>query len=322
MPDYSRIAALVQSSVWFIEPRRGQQIAEAFLNRLDAGARAAPFLSEAEREANRNRARVQRLPMPPQGKAGRVKDVAVIPLIGAILPRGDAMEEMSGGGAVNLTRFQREFESVANDDTVGAILLEIDSPGGQVDLVPETAAMIRSYRKKGRPIVAIANTMAASAAYWIAAAADELVVTPSGVVGSIGVFQLHQNMEGMAAAMGIVPQYIFEGPRKIEGNPFQPMDDAAKGAFQAEVRAAYELFTSDVAAFRGVSVRTVRADPEGSADKTFGGGRAYSAPQLKAMGLIGAGGMADRVATLQETVNRLMGRSTRTSTAKAKLALS
>jgi signal peptide peptidase SppA len=321
MPDYSRIAALVNSSIWFIEPRRGQQIAEAFLNRVESGPRVEAFLTDAERDANRNRGRVNRVPMPPQGKAGRVKDIAIIPLIGAILPRGNAMEEMSGGGAVNLTRFQREFEAVANDDTVGAIILEIDSPGGQIDLVPETAAMIARYKKKGRPIVAVANTMAASAAYWIASAADEIVVTPSGVVGSIGVFQLHQNMQGMAEMMGIVPHYIFEGPRKVEGNPFEPMDDAALGAFQAEVRAAYEQFTADVAAFRGVSVRTVRADPEGSSEKTFGGGRAYSAPQLKAMGLIGAGGMADRVATLQDTVARLSGRSTRTTTTKARLAL-
>jgi signal peptide peptidase SppA len=329
MPDYSRIMALVQSSIWFIEPRRGQQIAEAFLNRIEAGATPGGFLTEKEIGENRNRARVQRVPMPPQGKSGRVKDLAILPLIGAVLPRGDMMADMSGGGAINLTRFQREFAQVASDDSVGAILLEIDSPGGQIDLVPETAQMIRAARKSGRPIVAIANTMAASAAYWIAAAADEIVVTPSGVVGSIGVFQLHQNLEGMAAAMGVVPQYIFEGPRKIEGNPFQPMDDAARGAFQAEVRAAYEHFTADVAAFRGVTVRTVRADPEGSSEKTFGGGRAYSAPQLRAQGLLGSGGMADRVATLQQTVDRLMGRpvratgsqSKRASTAKARLAL-
>lgn len=321
MRDYSRFASLIQSTVWLIEPGRAQVMLDAFLNRAELGPRFDPFLTEAQQEENRTRAAVQRVPMPAQGRSGRVKDIAVIPMIGAILPRGDAMSDMSGGGAVNLTRFQREFQAAANDETVGAILLEFDSPGGQVDLVPETAQMIRAARRKGRPIVSVANTMAASAAYWLASAADELVVTPSGSVGSIGVFQLHQNLEGAAAAQGIVPQYIYEGPRKVEGNPFAPMDDAAKAAFQAEVRAAYEQFTNDVAAFRGVSVRTVRADPEGSADKTFGGGRAYSAPQLKAMGLVGPGGMVDRVATLQQTLARLMGRSTRTSTAKAKLAL-
>lgn len=320
--SYERIVALVNSSVWFIEPRRGQAIAEAFVNRLEHGPRVGQFLTEGERDENRTRARVNRVPMPPKGRSGQVKDIAVIPLIGAILPRGDAMEEMSGGGAVNLTRFQREFEAAAMDESVGAIVLEIDSPGGQVDMVQETAALIRSHSKQGRPIVAVSNTMAASAAYWIAAAADELVVAPSGVVGSIGVFQLHQNLEGAAQLKGIVPTYIYEGPRKIEGNPFEPMGTAAKDAFQAEVRAYYEQFTNDVAAFRGVTARVVRADPEGSSEKHFGGGRAYSAPQLKSMGLIGPGGMADRIATMPETLNRLMGRSKRKSNAKARLALS
>lgn len=321
MPDYSRLASLVQSSVWFIEPRRGQAMADAFLMRLDAGRRAEPYLSAEELEANRTRGAVRRLPMPPKGKTNRVRDLAVIPLIGAIMPRGDAMEDMSGGGAVNLTRFQREFQTVADDDSVGAILLEIDSPGGQIGLVPETAAMIRSARKAGRPIVAMANTIAASAAYWIAAAADEIVVTPSGTVGSIGVFQMHQNLEGFAAAQGIVPFYIYEGPRKVEGNPFAPMDDDARAAYQAEVRAAYEHFTNDVAAYRGANVKEVRADPVGATGKTFGGGRAYSPAQLKALGLIGRGGMVDRVATMNETVMRLMGRSNKTSTTKARLAL-
>lgn len=322
MPSYDRIASLVQNSIWLIEPNRGRQIADAFINRLGAGAaRPGQFLTEAELEANRTRARVQRVPMPPQGKNERMRDLAVIPMIGAIMPRGDAMQDMSGGGAVNLTRFQNEFMNAANDGSVGAILLEIDSPGGQVDLVSETANMIRSQRKSGRPIVAIANTMAASAAYWIAAAADELVVTPSGMVGSIGVFQMHQNLEGAAAMQGIQVEYISEGPRKVEGNPFGPMDDVARAAFQADVRSAYEQFTNDVAAFRGASVATVRADPEGSSEKSFGGGRAYSAGQLKNMGLIGKGGMVDRVATMQDTIARLMGRSNKTSTQKARLAL-
>lgn len=322
MSKFAHIISLVQSSVWFIEPRRGQVIADAFVARLERGA-ASPenYLSEAEMEANKTNARVRMVPMPPQGKSGQIKNIAMIPMIGAILPRGDSMADMSGGGAVNLTRFQNEFMAAANDQSVGAILLEIDSPGGQIDLVPETARMIRDARRAGRPIVAIANTMAASAAYWIAAAADEIVVTPSGMVGSIGVFQFHQNLEGQAEQLGIVPQYIYEGPRKVEGNPFEEMDDVARAAFQAEVRAAYEQFTNDVADFRGVSARVVRADPEGGSEKHFGGGRAYGAPQLKTMGLVGPNGMVDRIATIQQTMERLMGRSRRTSTTKARLAL-
>lgn len=321
MPDYARITALVNSSVWFIEPRRGQAIAEAFLNRLDLGAaQPGQFLSDVELEANRQRAAVRKYPMAGQGRNNTIKQLAVIPMIGSILPRGGGMADMSGGGAVSLTRFQNEFQAAANDPAVGAILLEFDSPGGQVDLVPETAQMIANARRAGRPIVAIANTMAASAAYWLAAATDEIVVTPSGTVGSIGVFQLHQDVSEATKANGIVPRYIFEGPRKVEGNPFEPLGDEAAGAMQASVRATYEAFTADVARWRGASQRMVMADPEAT-DKHFGGGRAYSPAELKQHGLIGRGGMVDRVATLPDTINRLLGHTRRPGTAKAKLAL-
>lgn len=321
MPDYSRIINLVQSSVWLIEETRGRVIADQFVSRLEAGAAGGSFLTEAELEENRQRAATYRVPMQPSGKSGRARDVAIIPLIGAILPRGDLMADMSGGGAVNLSRFMSEFERAANDESVGAILLEIDSPGGQIDLVTEAAQLIRAHRKAGRPIVALANTMAASAAYWLASAADEIVASPSATVGSIGVFQLHQNLENAAAMKGVKYTYIYEGPRKVEWHPFAEMDGKALGHFQQSVRAAYESFTADVAAYRGVPVRVVRADPEGSEEKSFGGGRAYRVAQLRQNKLIGAGGMIDRVATLRQTVARLQGVKRSRSATKAKLAL-
>ena len=321
MAKYDRIAAAINSTVWFIEPRRGQAIAEAMVNRLEAGA-ASPgsFLTEDELEANKQRAAVQKVPMAPTGKNDVIKQLAIMPVMGTIMPRGNLMSDMSGGGSTSLTRFQNEFQALANDPQVGAILLEIDSPGGSVDLVEETAQMIRDARRASRPIVALANTMAASAAYWLAAATDEIVVTPSGTVGSIGVFGVHQEMAEAARASGIKTTYIFEGPRKVEGNPFEALSDEARGAWQAEVRSTYERFTGDVARWRGVSQRVVMADPETAKDH-FGGGRAYSTGQLKQFGLIGRNGMVNRVATKQQTVDRLLGRSRRVSTSKAKLAL-
>lgn len=315
-----RVLRMIGNTIWFIEANRAMQIVEALEYRLANGSRREPYLSAEEKAVNEKRARVDMIPMP-GGPKGVQKTLARIPLIGTIMPRG-SMEEMSGGGGVNLTRFQSEFQTVANDPNVGAILLEIDSPGGDVSLVPETAAMIRNARRSGRPIVAQANVMACSAAYWIAAACDEVVVTPSGVVGSIGVFTMHEDHSEELRASGVNVTIISEGPRKVEGNPFGPMDDAALNHRQADVRAAYEQFTSDVAAFRNTTARIVRADPEGDAKKHFGGGRYYSAPQLKSLGLVGSDGMVDRIATMQQTVDRLTGRgSRRASTRKAKLAM-
>lgn len=322
---YSRIMSLATSRVWALEPTRALEMAEALVNRIETGARSTPYLTEDEASANRQRAAVHKVPMAPRGGRSKAQEnVAVIPMIGSILPRGN-VRDVSGGGSVNLTRFQREFMAAADDPTVGAILLEVDSPGGQVDLVEETAAIVRDARRPGRPIVAIANTLAASAAYWIAAQADELVASPSAQVGSIGVFQLHQNLEGQAAAAGIKPFYVYSGPRKVEGNPFEPMPGAARAHFQAEVDATYARFVDSVAAGRGVKPAVVRADPESGADAHFGGGRAYSTTRLEEMGLIGRGGMVDRVETMQATLDRLINRRSltqrRARVQKAKLAM-
>ncbi|MEL6316245.1 MAG: S49 family peptidase, partial [Pseudomonadota bacterium] len=111
--------------------------------------------------------------------------VAVIPLVGAIMSRGAAMEETSGVETIG--QFRAQLKAALADPAVARIVLDIDSAGGTVDGVPEAAAQIRASKK---PITAVANTEALSAAYWIASAADELVVTPSGKVGSVGVYMV------------------------------------------------------------------------------------------------------------------------------------
>lgn len=92
--------------------------------------------------------------------------------------------------------------------------------------------------------------------------------------------------------------FIHEGPRKVEGNPFEPLSPEAAKAMQANVRHYYEMFTKDVAKARGVDVSIVRADPE-EADAHFGGGRCYPAQIAVKLG------MADRVDTLDATIARL-----------------
>src|SRR5690349_10913255 len=152
-------------------------------------------------------------------------DLAVIPLRGLITPRGSFLSLLFGGGG-GLEAFRGALrEALANDDVEG-ILLDVDSPGGSTDLVTETAAEIRAAREK-KPITAIANTDAGSAAYALASQATELVVTPSGEVGSIGVFMLHWDESGFNERIGINLTYIYEGRYKIEGNPDEPLSEEA-----------------------------------------------------------------------------------------------
>jgi signal peptide peptidase SppA len=218
--------------------------------------------------------------------------VAVIPLKGLLTPQVSLISLLFGGGS-GLMAFRENFREALASDEVGSILIDIDSPGGSTDLIPEIAAEIRSGRGQ-KPITAIANTDAFSGAYWLGAQADEFVVTPSGKVGSIGVFLMHEDWSGFNAQMGVVPTYISAGKFKTEGNPDQPLSDEAKTHLQAIVDEFYGLFVADVAAGRGV--------PEASVRNGFGEGRMVTARQGVALG------MADRVESFNETVVRLTGR--------------
>jgi capsid assembly protease len=228
--------------------------------------------------------------------------IAVIPLVGTIVPRADLFSEMSG--AVSAERFSRAFRAAVNDEDVSAIVIDIDSPGGQVGGVPELAAEI--YRARGKkPITAVANTLAASAAYWIGTAADELVVTPSGEVGSIGVVAIHEDISDLLEKEGVAVNLIAAGKYKVEGNPFEPLNEEARSAIQGRVDEYYGMFVADVARHRKVSPAAVRDG--------FAEGRVVGAETAVSLG------MADRVATLDQVLSELSQRQQRQSRARAEL---
>ncbi|TBE54458.1 S49 family peptidase [Rhizobium ruizarguesonis] len=289
--EIRRVLRAFAAQPWFMDPRKAEQIVAMLELRAASGPRSEPY--------RKNSAAVREQVRTTKGT------VAVFNLFGPIMPRAEALEDVSQQAAL-LVPFQKAFTESAADQTLAGMVINIDSPGGWMDLVPETAAMIRKARRPDRPIVAVANTLAASAAYWIASAADELIVTPSGEVGSIGVYVVHQDISERLAAEGIRMQFFAEGPRKTEINPFEPMSQEAGKALQARVRYGYDLFVADVAKGRKVSEAVVRADPEKS-DKHFGGGRVYGAKEAVRLG------MADRVATLDETITRLIGGGARQS---------
>jgi signal peptide peptidase SppA len=216
--------------------------------------------------------------------------VAVMPVYGVLMQRMDMMMEMSGGTSVEA--LARTFRALLNDPAVGTIVLDIDSPGGGVYGVAEFAEEV--FRARGeKRIVAQANSMAASAAYWIATAADELVVTPGGEVGSIGVYMLHEDWSGAYEQAGVVPTVLRFGENKAEGIDVEPLGDAAREHFQARIDQYGNMFEAAVAKHRGVSKATVRGD--------FGQGMVFGAKDAVRLKL------ADRVATLEETIARLAG---------------
>lgn len=225
--------------------------------------------------------------------------VAVLPLYGMIAHRAAMVNQVSGPRGTSVEAFGQMFRAALANPDVGAILIDVDSPGGSVTGVPELAKMIADARGQ-KPIVAIANGMMASAAYWIGSAADEVVITPSGEAGSIGVYTVHEDLSGMLAAKGVKVEVVKAGRFKAEGHPAAPLSDEAREALQARVDEVYDSFTNTVAAHRGVTGSDVR--------NGYGEGRVLSAKAAVKAGL------ADKVATFDDTlvrVARMAQRSTR-----------
>lgn len=199
----------------------------------------------------------------------------VIPIRGTISQHADACTELMGGAATESIAAQ--LRAYLADESISKVVLDIDSPGGTTYGVAELAQEI--FESRGRkPIVAVANSLAASAAYWIGASADYFYATPGGLVGSIGVFAMHQDVSKMAEDLGVKTTYIAAGKYKVAGNPFEPLDDDTYKRVEARVNETYEQFVRDVARGRGVTAAAVRGG--------YGEGDVLTAKQAKAEGMV------------------------------------
>lgn len=290
---FPRVHRALAAAPWAIHPAAFDAIVEVVARRA-AGVR----LDAAEIEARTAAARRQRETAVAPGS------IAVLPIYGALSHRMHLMENVSSNGT-SAEAVLLQFNQMVNDPNVGAIVLDIDSPGGSVFGITELADAIFAARGS-KPIIAVANSMAASAAYWIASQADELVVTPSGEVGSIGVFSLHEDWSKNLENEGIKLTFIFAGKHKVEGNPFEPLPQEAADYEKSRVDEIYGDFIKSVGRGRGVSQAKARGEE-------FGEGRMVGARRAVEVGL------ADRVDTLQATLERLAGKLARKSRTKAEI---
>jgi signal peptide peptidase SppA len=214
--------------------------------------------------------------------------IAVLPLFGTIAHRMGMFSDMSGGTSTE--KFQQYLRSAVGDPTVKSIVIDIDSPGGTVNGVPELADEIYQARDV-KPVVAVANSQAASAAYYLASQASDIVAIPSGEVGSIGVFAAHEDISKAAENQGVKVSLISAGKYKTEANPFEPLSEEARAALQDKVNNFYDMFVNAVARGRNTSPDAVR--------NGMGQGRMLQAEPAR------RAGMVDRVATFDRTLKRL-----------------
>lgn len=136
--------------------------------------------------------------------------VAVVPVLGPLVARGDWLSDLFG--AVAYGEFVAAIAAAMDDPAVGAVLMEIDSPGGEVAGLFDTVDMLRALKEgSGKPLHAVASEAALSAAYAIASAADRLVVTRTAEVGSVGVLAVHVDESGADRQAGLAWSYVFAG---------------------------------------------------------------------------------------------------------------
>lgn len=268
MTSNAEIAAVLSSRPLAIE--------EASLHRIVARLKAAPTIT-VPLEAAMSR---------PRPASARREDVAVIPLTGFLAWRPDPIETFFLG-ATSVSEFVATLRSIAADPKVGRIILDVDSPGGSVDGITEAAAAVRQVARS-KPVVAVANTLMASAAYWIGSQAGQVIASPSAMVGSIGVYGTWIGESRALDRLGFDVEIFSAGRFKAEGHPARPLTDPARQHLQESVDDSYFDFIGDVATGRSTTRTAVRTG--------YGEGRALTARPARAANLV------DRIDTLESVL--------------------
>jgi capsid assembly protease len=199
----------------------------------------------------------------PSGDQGYdvVEGIAVIPVCGTLVQKLGTVRPASGMSGYDCIR--AAFLCAMEDPGARAIVLEIDSPGGEVAGLFDLCDEITAARGE-KPIWAILNECAYSAGYALASCANRIIVPRTGGTGSIGVLCVHTDFSKALSGAGIKVTFIQSGARKSDGAPEKPLSDEALERFQADIDAMALMFFETVARNRGLTVDAVRAFEAGT----------------------------------------------------------
>lgn len=273
------ISNALYNSPWLITPEKLSEIEAVVRAKIETGS-GLDFEARSGRSDDRD------------SGYKLIDGVAVIPIHGAITARPTLFSTYSGG--TSCADIQSALYEAIDDGKVESILLDIDSPGGEVIGIPEVGAAIASANKK-KPIHAHANYMAASAAYWLGSQANSFSVAPSGQVGSVGVVMMHREQSQRDIKEGLTTTVIRSGSHKAELNPYEKLSVEAREYLQSISDQIYGDFLEAVSIGRGVSIETV--------EREFGQGRVKFAKEaLKSK-------MVDRIETFDSLLGQLTGKS-------------
>lgn len=220
--------------------------------------------------------------------------VAIVPVVGPIFRRGNMLTEVSG--ATSTEMLARDFRAAIDDPAVKAILLDVDSPGGEASGVNELANMI--YAARGtKPVTAYVSGTAASGAYWIASAADEIVIDDTARLGSIGVVSAYRDTKARDEKAGVKSIEFVSSQSPMKRPNLE--SDEGRAQIQQQIDAIADVFIDAVARNRDTSGEAVQRD--------FGaGGVKIGASAI-------AAGMADKAGSFESTLAALSAYDAMTS---------
>lgn len=183
--------------------------------------------------------------------------IAVIPVFGAIVEWGYQIDICDGGASAR--QLARALGDAEADPSISQVLLVFNSPGGSVYGIQECADVINRV-KATKPVVGVAQSLAASGGYWLLSQCTEAYCTPGGEVGSIGVYSGYENISKALAAAGVDVELFSAGKFKTELSPFNQdgLSDEARTYQQQRTQDYYGAFTKAVAKGRGAPIDAVR----------------------------------------------------------------
>ena len=232
-----------------------------------------------------------------------VGNIAVIPVHGILVPRRGHIT----GACTELASYERirnQLSVALKDDSVSEIVMDIYSGGGAAVGCKELADYIFQSREI-KSITAIVNFSAYSAAYFIASACSKIIVSQTSGVGSIGVILEHMEASKLEADMGLKFTTIYRGDNKNNGSPHSPLSEEAQAMFQSMIDETYEMFTTSVAEYRGLSVQSVIDTQAG----LYFGAKAIEA------------GLADELSDPQTAINNIAAKYSSPATKKTSIQL-
>lgn len=226
-----------------VHPALGEQLVAGYLSgAVDAGE---PMVASME---------IAAAPGAVGEGAAVMRQIRVLSISGGLVPR--PIPGACDPGPASYAAIRQSFDAALADESVAAIVMRVDSPGGLASGLFDLSDHIHA-NKGQKPVIGVVDDMAYSAAYALVAACDEVWVSRTGGVGSVGCAAFHVSQADYNQKVGLTVTPIYSGAHKIDFNPHFPLSDSAKAMAQADVDGLRALFVESVAAYRGLAVDIV-----------------------------------------------------------------